>query len=111
MSDKISDLLAEDFGFQGFLGGPEYDNFPSWKKAAADALLEKGMSYRIAKINLNTACVQTQHYVNHVKKFGLLERKTIPVWSKPGDISGLLLLFQMITSQLKDLIRIYNSGD
>lgn len=108
MPQKISDMLNEEFGFTGVLGGPEYENFSALKQLVCDQLLAQGLSYRIFKINLDTACKKTKNYAGHVEKYISGELDVIPLWSKPGDVEGLLVGFKFLKAEIERLIRCYD---
>lgn len=108
MSQKISDMLREEFGFSGSIGGPEYEQFSELKKLVCDQLLSQGIAYRMFKINLNTACTKTKKYAEHVEKYISGELEMIPAWSKPGDVEGLLVGFQFLKAEIERLIRCYD---
>lgn len=110
MNDKISNLLEDDFGFKLVLDGEEYDKLPAWKQAITDQLLELAMSYKIVKINLDTACKKTTEYAKFVEKFTNNKIQSIPVWSTPGDVEGLLLMYQLSRGNIERLIRLYRAG-
>lgn len=107
MADTISDLLKQDFGFTGVLGGPEFDKFPKWKQKIADNLLELGMSYRIAKINLVTATDKSDQYNKLVRGYVHGTHSSMPLWAKPGNVEDLLLMFEMLRAEIKRAISIY----
>lgn len=108
MSEKISDLLSKEFGLYGFLGGTEYDSFPEWKQKAADNLLELGMTYRIAKINLVTAMEKSDQYHKAVRNYVNGTSSNIPLWAKPGRIEELLMMFETVKAEIIRTIKIYN---
>ncbi len=110
MAEKISDQLREDFGFTGVLGGPEYKEFPEWKKKVADNILELGMSYRIAKINLMTATDLSDQYNRQIRKYLNGTISSMPLWAKPGNAKELLLMFEMLKAEIRRAIRIYSEG-
>jgi len=108
LSQKISDLLKEEFGFTGSLGGSDYENFSEIKKLVCDQLLAQGIAYRMFKINLDTACKKSKQYAGHVEKYISGELEVIPLWSKPGDVEGLLVGFQFLKAEIERLIRCYD---
>lgn len=110
MSEKISDLIGEDFNFWGSYGGREYDNFPAWKKKVADNILDLSMSYQIAKINLMTATDKSDQYNREVRKYLNGTTSSMPLWAKPGKVEELLLMFEMLKAEIVRAIRIYVQG-
>lgn len=108
MSQTISEMLKEEFGFTGVLGGPEYKEFSALKQLVCDQLLDQGIAYRVFKINLDAACKKTKKHASHVEKYIAGELRTIPLWSKPGDVEGLLIGFQFLKAEIERLIRCYD---
>lgn len=106
---QISDMIKKDFGAVVILGGDEYEKFPAWKKIVADRILEQGMSYIVMKSNLKQACTKTGKYVGHVRQYLNGEIEFIPLWSKPWDVQGLLLAFELLKAEIEGLIRAYNA--
>lgn len=110
MNEKISDDLKEWFGFQGVLGGPEYDSFPAWKQLVADALLAKGMDYRIVSINMDTACDSAIQYAKEVRKTVNDPELAVPLWAKFPNVEKLYHTRCMLAENIQMLIKIYNAG-
>jgi len=108
LSQKISEMLEEEFGFTGTIGGSEYESFSPLKQFVCDQLLAEGIAYRMIKSNLETACMRTKKYASHVEKYISGDLETIPLWSKPGDVEGLLVGFQLLKAEIERLIRCYD---
>jgi hypothetical protein len=109
MNEKISDELKEAFGFEGVLGGPEYDAFPAWKKVIADALLAKGMEYRVIKSNFEASCNKSAQYIKEAKKLISGESESVPLYAKFSDVEEWVFIFEISKESIRTLIKIYNS--
>lgn len=109
MDVRIKTLIGEDFGFYGSYSGPEYDSFPAWKKAVADAILAKGMEYWITKCNFTTACEKNLQYVKAAQKILSGESDHMPLYLKFSDVEEWLLVFEMQKESIRMLIKIYTS--
>lgn len=110
MRPVVSTMLRDEFGFEGVLGGEEYEKFPAWKKDVADLLLSKGIEYFIAKENFREAAKQEKKYIEAATELYFGKARMMPLWAKSTNVQEFVLVLEMLKNFIDRLIKIYNAG-